>query len=104
MPALEAQRGGEPKISRTKKDARGKLEVPKPGAMPCKIPVKSSGKPNAVLGKRKTKCSCVGGCGKNGKTRKRFRHGSRQKSETKKVIEEARNDGKKVHFASLMDL
>ena len=33
------------------------------------------------------------------------RHGSWQKSETKKeVIEEARNKGRKVHFASLMDL
>ena len=35
---------------------------------------------------------------------KRYRHGSWQKSETKKVIGEARNKGRKVHSASLMDL
>ena len=35
---------------------------------------------------------------------KRYRHGSWQKSETKKMIGEARNKGRKDHSASLMDL
>ena len=34
----------------TMKAARRKLEVPVPAAMPCKIPLKSSGKPTAILG------------------------------------------------------
>ena len=38
------------------------------------------------------------------KDRWKYRHGSWRKSETKEVIEEARNEGTTVHFASLMDL
>ena len=34
----------------TMKAARRKLEVPMPAAMPCKIPIKSSGNPTAILG------------------------------------------------------
>ena len=34
----------------TMKAARRKLEFPMPAAMPCKIPIKSSGKPTAILG------------------------------------------------------
>ena len=34
----------------TMKAARRKLEVPMPAAMPCKIPIKGSGKSTAVLG------------------------------------------------------
>ena len=35
----------------TRKAARRKWEPPMPAAMPCKLPVKSSGKPTAILGK-----------------------------------------------------
>ena len=41
------------------KAARRKLEVPMPAAMPCKIPIKSSGRQTVTLGKRKTKYACV---------------------------------------------
>ena len=34
----------------TMKAARRKLEVPMPAAMPCKIPIKSSGETTAILG------------------------------------------------------
>ena len=41
----------------------------------------------------------------NGKSWRKFRHGSWRKSETKKeVIDEARTKGAQVHFASLMDI
>ena len=43
----------------TKKAARRKLEVPMPAAMPCKIPIKSSGKTHRNIEKRKTKYGCV---------------------------------------------
>ena len=39
----------------TMKAARRKLEVPMPAAMPCKIPIKSSGETLRNIGKRKTK-------------------------------------------------
>ena len=39
--------------------ARGKLEVPMPAAMPCKIPTKNSGETHRNVGKRKTKYACV---------------------------------------------
>ena len=38
----------------TIKAARRKLEVPMPAAMPCKIPVKSSGETHRKIGKRMT--------------------------------------------------
>ena len=41
------------------KAARRKLEVPMPAAMPCKIPIKSSGETHRNIGKRKTKYACV---------------------------------------------
>ena len=41
------------------KAARGKLEVPMPAAMPCKISIKSSGETHRNIGKRKTKFACV---------------------------------------------
>ena len=40
------------------KAARRKLEVPMPAAMPCKIPIKSSGENHRNIGKRKTKYAC----------------------------------------------
>ena len=43
----------------TMKAARRKLEVPMPAAMPCKIPIKSSGETHCNIGKRKTKYACV---------------------------------------------
>ena len=43
----------------TVKAARRKLEVPMPAAMPCKIPIKSSGETHRSIGKRKTKYACV---------------------------------------------
>ena len=42
----------------TIKAARRKLEVPMPAAMPCKIPIKSSGEAHRSIGKRKTKYVC----------------------------------------------
>ena len=43
----------------TIKAARRKLEVPMPAAMPCKIPIKSSGENHRNIGKCKTKYACV---------------------------------------------
>ena len=43
----------------TIKAARRKLEVPMPAAMPCKIPIKSSGETRRSTGKHKTKYTCV---------------------------------------------
>ena len=42
-----------------KKAARRKLEVPMPAAMPCRIPMKSSGETHRGIGKRKIKYACV---------------------------------------------
>ena len=43
----------------TVKAARRKLEVHMPAAVPCKIPIKSSGATHHNIGKRKTKrCLC----------------------------------------------
>ena len=43
----------------TMRAARRKLEVPMPAAVPCKIPIKSSGETHRNIGKRKTKYACV---------------------------------------------
>ena len=43
----------------TMKAVRRKLEVPMPAAMPCKIPIQSSGETHRNIGKRKTKNACV---------------------------------------------
>ena len=43
----------------TMKAAGRKLEVPMPAAMPCKIPIKSSGETHRNVGKRKTNCACI---------------------------------------------
>ena len=43
----------------TMRAARRKLEVPMPAAMPCKIPIKSSGETHRNVGKRKKKYACV---------------------------------------------
>ena len=43
----------------TMKAARRKLEVPMPAAMPCKIPIKSSGETHRNIGKRRTQYACV---------------------------------------------
>ena len=41
------------------KAARRELEVPMPAAMPCKIPIKSSGETHRKIGKRRTKHACA---------------------------------------------
>ena len=140
------------------KAVRGKLEVPMPAAMPCKIPIKSSGETHRNLGKRKTNYVCV--VDSDESTRPRLEgaghtplqdhitakgmnsltHYSRvhifilvpqalkfpdakaavdkeweklkkipawqlmKVKNKKEVIDEARNKGRKVHFASLMGL
>ena len=43
----------------TMKAARRRLEVPMPAAMPCNIPIKSSGETHRNIGKRMTKHACV---------------------------------------------
>ena len=48
------------KTSKTSlKNARRKLEVPMPAAMPCKIPIKSSGETHRNIGHRKTEYACI---------------------------------------------
>ena len=123
-----------------------KLEVPMPAAMPCKIPIKSSGETHRNIGKRKTKYACIVDVdestrpklegaghkphqdyitakGRNSTTHcslvhkfipmpqalktSRCKGGSGQLTKVrnkKEAIEETRNKGRKVHFASLMDL
>ena len=46
-------------VKHTIKAARRKLEVPMPAAVPCKIPIKSSGETHRNIGKRKTKYACA---------------------------------------------
>ena len=41
------------------KNARRKLEIPMPAAMPCKTPVNSSGETYRGIGKSKTKYACI---------------------------------------------
>ena len=43
----------------TIKAARTKSQFPMPAAMPCKIPIKSSGETHRSIGKRNTKYACV---------------------------------------------
>ena len=115
------------------KAARRKLEVPMPAAMPCKIPIQSSGETHRNIGKRKTKNAYVvdadeytrprleGSGHKHHQDRitakgmNSFTHHSlvhkfipawqlTKVRNKKEVIDEARNKGRKVHFASLMDL
>ena len=43
----------------TMKAARRKLEFPMPAAMPCQIPIKSSGETHRNIGKFKRKYACV---------------------------------------------
>ena len=142
----------------TMKAARRKLEVLMPAAMPCRIPIKSSGKTYRNIGKRKTKYACfvdadestrprLEGAGHKlhhdhitAKGTKSMAHYSlvhkfiptpqamkipgakavvekeweklekipawqlTKVRKKKDVIDEARNKGRKVHFASLMDL
>ena len=47
------------KFNLSMKAARRKLEVPMPAAIPCKIPMKSSGEVHRIIGKRRTKYACV---------------------------------------------
>ena len=53
----------------TMKAARRKLEVPMPAAMPCKIPIKSSGETHRNIGKRKTKYARVVDAGESTRPR-----------------------------------
>ena len=43
----------------TMKNARRKLEIPMPAAMPCKTPVNCRGKTCSSIGKSKTKSACI---------------------------------------------
>ena len=43
----------------TMTNARGKLDIPMPAAMTCKIPKKSTGETHRNIGKRKTKYACI---------------------------------------------
>ena len=145
-------------FKQTMKNARRKLEIPMPAAMPCKTPVNCRGETCSSTGKRKTKYAClvdtdeymriplqgvperyhedhIATKGINSLSHKNLVHKfvpmpqalkivdakgcSGKKKETlekipawqltkvrnkKEVIEEARNKGRKFHFASLMDL
>ena len=53
----------------TMKAARRKLEVPMPAAMPCRIPIKSSGETHRNIGKRMTKYACVVDAGESTRPR-----------------------------------
>ena len=140
------------------KNARRKLDIPMPAAMPCKIPIESGGETHRNIGKRKTKYACVvdsdestrsspEGAGykphqdhtaakgmnslnhcslvhkfiptpqalkipdakaaveKEWEKLEKIPAWQLMKVRNKKaVIDEARNKGRKVHFASLMDL
>ena len=46
-------------LRKPRKAARRKSEVPMPAAMPCKIPIKSSGEVHHNIEKRKTKYACI---------------------------------------------
>ena len=41
------------------KNARRKLEIPLPAALPCHTPVNSGGETHCGIGKHKTKCACI---------------------------------------------
>ena len=41
------------------KNAHRKLEIPMPGAMPCKTPINSGGETYGSIGKSKTKHACI---------------------------------------------
>ena len=41
------------------KAARGKLDVPMPATMPCKLPIRAVEKPTAILGNARQKYACV---------------------------------------------
>ena len=136
------------------KAARGKLEVPMPAAIPCKIPIKSSGETHRNVGKRRTKYTGfydadestrprLEGAGykphqdhitdsithyspvhkfipmpealefsnENAAVEKKWEKLKKipawqlpKVRNKKEVIEEAKNKGRKIHFASLMDL
>ena len=142
----------------TMKAARRKLDVQMPAAMPCKIPIKSSGETHRKIGKRKTKNACI--VDANGSTRPRLERAGHKPHQDhitakgknsmthyslvhkfipmpqefkipdakaavkkecgllekipawkltkvrnkKEVIDQTRNKGKNVHFASSMDL
>ena len=43
----------------TMRNARRKLEIPMPAAMPCKTPVKCRGETCRNVGKHKTECACI---------------------------------------------
>ena len=52
------------------KDARRKLEIPMPAAMPCKTPIKNNGETFRGIGKSRTKYACIVEAGES--TRFRF--------------------------------
>ena len=107
----------------TVKPARGKLEVPMTAAMLCKVPIKSSRETQTIIWKRKIKYACVVDVDESTRPRlegaghkphqdqitakwMNFKNSSQltKVGNKKEVIDEARNKGRKVHLASLMDL
>ena len=46
-------------FTHTMKNARRKLEISMPAAMPCKTPVNCRGETCCSIGKHKTKCACI---------------------------------------------
>ena len=100
----------------TMKAARRKLKVPMPAAMPCKIPIKSSGEAHRIIGKRKTNKfipmpqalkipDAKAAVEKEWEKLEKIPAWQLMKVRNKQdVIDEARNKGRKVHFATLMDL
>ena len=133
----------------TMKNARGKLEVPMPAAMPCKTPVNCRGETCSSIAKHRTKCACIFDADESMRIRlegvpQRYQRSHHCKTSEfieslqsraqihsaasaavekswenlkkipawqltkvrnkKEVIDEARNKGTKLHFASFMDL
>ena len=130
------------------KNARRKLEIPMPAAMPCKTPLKNSGETYRGIGKSKTKYACIveaeestrirlegvpcryhedhiAGKGINSLNHYNLVHkfvpvpqgmkipharavvennGKNFKDTSMEAHESQRSEGRKVHFASLMDL
>ena len=111
----------------TMKAARRKLEVPMLAALPCKIPIKSSGETHRIIGIKITSLQkgwilwlttvlfpmlqafkipdAKAAVEKKCEKLKKIPAWQLTKVRNKKeVIDEARNNGRKVQFASLMDL
>ena len=111
-------------FKRTMKNARRKLEIPMPAAMPCKTPVNCRGETCRSIRKLKTKNACIVDADEHMRIRletipQRYHEdhiaakGMNSLSHYKlahkfipmpQALKIAKNKGGKVHFASLMDL